>query len=100
MQRLMYQQTPWIPMTYPDDLEAFNTAKWSGWTQQYGGKGPAWQIEGDNASYLNLRPRVAASTVGSSSTTLLVVAVVVAAGVAAIVFIVVRRRGRRIEDEA
>ena len=100
MQQVMYQQSPWIPMTYPDNLEAFNTAKWIGWTQQYGGKGPAWQIEGDNASYLNLRPRVAASTVGSSSTTLLVVAVVVAAGVAAIVFIVVRRRGRRIEDEA
>ena len=56
MQQIMYQQSPWIPITYPDDLEAINTAKWTGWVQQFGGTGGAWGLEGNDASYLNLRP--------------------------------------------
>ena len=55
MQQLFYQQSPWIPLTYPDVLEAVNTAKWTGWTQLWG-TGPAWQCEGNLTSYLNLRP--------------------------------------------
>ena len=29
MQQIMYQQSPWIPLGYPDDLEAIDTAKWT-----------------------------------------------------------------------
>ena len=25
MQQIMYEQTPWIPLTYPDYLQAYNT---------------------------------------------------------------------------
>ena len=56
MQQMMYRKSPWIPLTYPDDLEAINTADWTGWVQQFGGTGGAWMLEGDDASYLNLRP--------------------------------------------
>ena len=59
MQQLMYQQSPWIPLTYPDTLEAWNTAKWTGWTRQFGGTGGVWELEGNIASYLNLRLGVA-----------------------------------------
>ena len=34
MQQIMYQESPWIVLDYPDVLEAFNTAKWTGWTQR------------------------------------------------------------------
>ncbi len=100
MQQLMYVQSPWIPITYPDYLEAINTAKWTGWTQEFGGTGGAWQLEGNDASYLNLRPAGTAATKGSSSSTTLIVVVVVVVIVAgSIAFVVVRRR-RRVEDEA
>ncbi len=101
MQQLMYQQSPWIPLTYPDTLEAWNTAKWTGWTRQFNGTGGAWELEGNIYSYLNLRPQAAvASTSGSSSSTkliaVIVIVVIVAAGAA---YIVVRRRARQVEDE-
>lgn len=101
MQQIMYQQSPWIPMTIPDYLEAVNTAKWTGWTRQFGGTGGAWELEGNIASYLNLRPRtVAATTGGSSNTTLIAVAVVIVIAAASIAFVFIRRRhGRRVEVE-
>ncbi|HJX65174.1 MAG TPA: ABC transporter substrate-binding protein [Polyangia bacterium] len=101
MQQIMYQQSPWIPMTIPDYLEAVNTAKWTGWTRQFGGTGGAWELEGNIASYLNLRPRaVAATTGGSSNTTLIAVVVVIVIAAASIAFVFIRRRhGRRVEVE-
>ena len=102
MQQIMYQQSPWIPMTIPDYLEAVNTAKWTGWTRQFNGAGGAWELEGNIASYLNLRPKAVAATAGgSSNTTLIAVVVVVVIVAGSIVFVFVRRRrGRRVEVEA
>ncbi len=100
MQRIMYQQSPWIPTLYPDNLEAINTAKWTGWTQLWG-TGPAWNCEGNVTSYLDLRPAaLTATTSGSSSTTLIVVVVIVVMVAAGVTLVFVRRRGRRVEDEA
>ena len=100
MQQLMYQQTPWIPLTYPDNLEAVNTAKWTGWTQLWG-TGPAWNCEGNITSYLDLRPKAAvASTSGSgSSTTLIAVIVIVVAIAAAGTAYVLARRRRHAEED-
>ena len=101
MQQIMYQQTPDIVLTYPDQLEAVNTAKWTGWTQMFGGTGPAWQCEGNNTSYLDLRPATQAATTSSNSnTTLIVVVVVVVVIVAGSIALVLVRRRRRVEDEA
>jgi peptide/nickel transport system substrate-binding protein len=101
MQQIMYQQSPDIVLTYPDLLEAVNTAKWTGWTQMFGGSGPAWLCGGNNTSYLDLRPATQAATTSSSSNTTLiaVVAVVVVIVAGSITFVLVRRR-RRVEDEA
>jgi peptide/nickel transport system substrate-binding protein len=101
MQQLMYQQSPWIVLTYPDYLEAVNTAKWTGWTQEYGGTGGAWELEGNNSSYLNLRPRVvvAASSSSSSSTTVVVIVIVAVVVVAGIGYLVIRRRRQQTETD-
>ena len=101
MQQIMYQQTPNVVLTYPDNLEAVNTAKWTGWTQMFGGTGPAWNCEGNVSSYLNLRSVTAATTTSSSSsTTLIAVVVVVVIVAAAVAYVSIRRRrGRRVEDE-
>ena len=97
----MYQQTPWIVLSYPATLEAVNTAKWTGWTQLWG-TGPAWQCEGNLTSHFKLRPAVltsASTASGGSNTTLIAVVVVVVIIAAGTVFVFVRRR-RRLEDEA
>ena len=102
MQQIMYQQSPWIPLTYPDTLEAWNTAKWTGWTRQFNNTGGAWELEGNIYSYLNLQPKAASasSTGGSGSKAALVggiiVAVIIVGGVA---WFLVRRRSRHVEDE-
>jgi peptide/nickel transport system substrate-binding protein len=101
MQQIMYQQSPWIPMTVPDLLAANNTSDWTGWTRQFGGTGGAWELEGNIASYLNLRPVSHSGSSSSSSSTVLILVVVVVVIVAgSATFVVVRRRRRRVEDEA
>jgi peptide/nickel transport system substrate-binding protein len=98
MQQIMYQQSPWIVLDYPEDLQAFNTAKWTGWQRMFGGTGPAINAEGFIGSYLTLRPKAAAASHGSGGTLVLVVivaAVVVALGAFALAR---RRRHRRAEE--
>ena len=98
MQQLMYQQTPWVVLTYPDYLEAYNTTKWTGWQQMFDGRGPAFNAEGYIGSYLSLRPKTATAGGGSSSTVLIVVAVVVVVLVGLGVVVLRRRRPKAEED--
>jgi peptide/nickel transport system substrate-binding protein len=100
MQQLMYQQTPWVVLTYPEYLEAYNTSRWTGWQQMFDGTGPAFNTEGFIGSYLNLRPR-AAAVGGGSSSTVLVAALAAAAALAVIVAVaLLRRRGRpQVEED-
>ncbi len=101
MQQIMYKETPDVVMIYTDDVEAVNTAKWTGWMQMFGGSGPAWNAQGNIVSYMDLRPKVATTTTGGSKTTLIVVIVVVVVVViVAAGLLVARSRGRRVEDEA
>ena len=101
MQQIMYQQSPWIVLSYPDDLEAYNTAKWTGWTQMFGGTGPAFNCEGNYDTYLNLQPRVAVSSSGGGTALVVVtiVVVIVAAGVVLGVVTRTRRRHRLSAEE-
>jgi peptide/nickel transport system substrate-binding protein len=101
MQQLMYQQSPWIPLTYPDTLEAWNTTRWTGWTRQFNGTGGAWELEGNIYSYLNLRPASASGTPSGGSDTPLIAGIGIAAIVAAgIGVVVIRRHNGRAEEEA
>jgi len=101
MQQIMYVQTPWIVMTHPQELEAYNTSRWTGWHQMFNGTGPAFCCEGYYASYLDLQPRTASAAHKSSSTTVLVVAgVIVAAVIVAAVLLVGGRRRRGQAEES
>jgi peptide/nickel transport system substrate-binding protein len=101
MQQIMYVQTPWIVMTHPQELEAYNTSRWTGWHQMFNGTGPAFCCEGYTASYLDLQPRTASAAHKSSSTTVLVVAgVIVAAVIVAAVLLVGARRRRGQAEES
>jgi peptide/nickel transport system substrate-binding protein len=101
MQQIIYEQTPWVVLTYPDHLEAYNTDKWNGWTRVMNGNGPAFYTAGNIDTYLNLQPKQATASSGGSSSS--VVAIVI--GIVALVVVVVvalvwsRRRSRAVEEE-
>ena len=100
MQQIMYKQAPWIVLTYPYLLEAYNTDRWTGWTRAMNGTGPAVvYCSGVIASYLNLRPR-SASVGGTSHRGLIaaiIVAVVVVGGV--LIWRIRRRPAGGVESE-
>ena len=97
MQQIMYEQTPWIVITYPYTLQAYNTAKWTGWTRILDGKGPAFYTgnQGQILSYLNLKPKTANSGSKSGTTAIIAIVAVAVVVVIAVVFLVRRRHGRR-----
>jgi len=97
MQQIMYEQTPWVVLTYPDYLEAYNTARWTGWTRVMSGHGPAFYAAGNNDSYLNLQPRGAATTAATNVAA--VVGAIVAAAVVGVIVVVMLLRRRRHKAE-
>ena len=64
-QQIIYQDTPQIAYVYPRYLQAYNTAKWTGWTRVMNGNGPAFWAVDNQDTYLKLKP-VTATQTGSS----------------------------------
>jgi peptide/nickel transport system substrate-binding protein len=100
MQEIIYDETPYIVLIYPNELEAYNNTEWTGWQRSLDGKGKVW-FDALAGLYMNIQEKPAESTSGgSSSTAIIVVGVVIAAVVAAVVVLVLRRRGGRpVEEE-
>jgi peptide/nickel transport system substrate-binding protein len=100
MCKIVYDQVPYIVTTYVKMLEAFNVAKWTGWTQ-YGPTG-MYSFSNDNVdSYVNLRlvtETGESSAEGSGTATLVIVVVVAAAIVVGGTVVLIRRRRRRALD--
>ena len=97
MQEMLYQESPYIILTYPKLLEAWNTTKWDGWTRIPQDTGAIAYISDNVSNYYKVGPKVAAtaSAGGSGSNTTLIVGVVIAAlVVAAIVLLLLRRKPR------
>ena len=101
MQQIMYHQTPWVVVAYPDFFQAYDTAHWTGWTRVNNGNGPAFFTAGNVDTYVNLKPVTATEAAGSSSgtSTWIVVAVIAVAVIALVAFMMLRRRGGREIDE-
>jgi len=99
MQELIYDQTPWVVLTYPEHLEAYRSDKWTGWTRVMDGNGPVIYSAGNIDTYLNLEPReVGAGGGGSSLTTALVVGAVVGVVAIAVFLVWSRRRQHAVEE--
>lgn len=98
MQKLVYDQTPLIPLIYTRSQEAWDTTKWTGWVTSPAKDGGAFYTY-QTDSYLNLKPATTGESTsggGWSTTTWIVVGVVVLAAVVVAVLLV-RRRGQRAE---
>ena len=101
MQQIMYEQTPWVVVAYPDYFEAYDTADWTGWTRVNDGNGPAFFTAGNVDTYVNLKPVVATTTATSSSSSVWIVVGLVGAAVIVVALLLLRRRSRgRAVDEA
>jgi peptide/nickel transport system substrate-binding protein len=98
MQQIMYQQTPWVVLVYPQYLQAYNASRWTGWTPMFQGRGPVLMTTGNVESYVNLQPVTASSSGGGKGATIAIVvaALVVIAGAATWLV----RRGRSRAEEA
>ena len=98
MQQVMYEQTPWVVLTYPQYLQAYNDAKWTGWERMFDGAGPAFLTTGHPQSYIDLKP-VVAETVSSGGGTWIWAAAAGAAAALVVIVWLLRRRRVRAEEE-
>jgi peptide/nickel transport system substrate-binding protein len=99
MQQIVYDESPYIPLVYPLDLENANTGQWSGWVRANENKG-AWWYNTQMDSYLAVHPGAATAETGGGSNTGLIVGIVIAAiAVLLVVVLLLRRRGGRAEAE-
>ena len=102
MQQILYRDSPYSILWYNVNVQAFRTDKWTGYSSvPPGGKGAAFHNM-LRTSYVDLKPKAAATaTSGGSSSTGTIVAVVVAVVVVAgiVTLLVLRRRSRSVETE-
>jgi peptide/nickel transport system substrate-binding protein len=99
MQQIVYDESPYIPLVYPLDLENANTGRWTGWVRANQNKG-AWWYNTQMDSYLAVQPGSAAPEESDGSNTGVIVAIVVAVGILVLVIVLVmRRRSGRVETE-
>ena len=61
MVQIFYQSAPYIVTNYEQQLEAYNTAKWVGWTHVPPPDGPVAFANDNIDTYLNLKPKAAAT---------------------------------------
>ena len=101
MAEIFYDQVPLIVTDYQQQLEAYNIAKWEGWTQAPEGSGPVAFVNDNIDTYVNLRLKPAPKPqkqggVGTGVYVGVAVAVLVAA--VATVLLLRRGRGRALEE--
>ncbi len=98
MQEIVYDESPYIPLVYPLDLLAADTADWTGWVRAAGGKG-AWWYNTQMDSYLAVHPAAADEEAEGGSNTALIVGIIAAVVVIGlIVVLVLRGRGSKAEE--
>ena len=95
MQEIFYEASPYICLTYPKTLQAWNTERWEGWQRIPQPNGAVAYISDNVSNYYKVAPKAAETTPesnGGSSMTWIIIAVVAVVVVVAIVMIVLRRK--------
>ncbi len=101
MEQMVYEQSPYVTLTYPEWLESYNDTQWTGWVKTPAGDGPVIYTQYNIDSYLFAEPKPAteqAASEGGGSTGVIIVVVVAVVVVAAVTLVVVRRRKRAVEE--
>ena len=98
MQQIVYDESPYIPLVYPEYLEAADTTTWTGWVRAQDNKG-GWWYNTQPDTYVAVHPGTAAVKSSSSNATLIIALVAAVVIVIAIILLLMRRRGARTEVE-
>jgi peptide/nickel transport system substrate-binding protein len=101
MQEIAYDQSPYITLTYPEWLEAYNDTQWTGWVRTPSGDGPVIYTQYNIDSYLFVEPKPAGAETtsdGSGSIGVIVAVVVAVVAAAGVTVMIVRRRKRAVEE--
>ena len=93
MVEIFYDEAPYIVTNYEQQLEAYNTDKWEGWTR-VPASGPAAFINDSIDTYLNLKPKSSSTTSESSGNPLVYAVVALVVIMVAVVAVLLLRRGR------
>ena len=94
MEQIIYQQSPYVLLVYPQTLQVYDTQHWQGWVRQPAGTGTV----NNYWTYLTVAPKAAvAGSSGRKWPTLVIVAVVVLAALG--VWWALRRRRRPVVEE-
>jgi peptide/nickel transport system substrate-binding protein len=93
MQQIVHEESPYIPLVYPKDVECANKGKWVGWVRSNEDRG-AWWYNTLPDTYVAVHPGAGEQRAPGGSNTGLVVGLVAAAAVAALIVVLVLRRGR------
>jgi len=99
MQKLTYEESPYIVLTYPDTLQVNNTGKWEGWVN-YQDKGMPWYNSFNMDTYMKLKPITGSTDESSSSSTTWIIIGAVAALVVIVVIVLLSRRRKSQVEEA
>ncbi|HMK92451.1 MAG TPA: ABC transporter substrate-binding protein [Thermoleophilia bacterium] len=91
-QQIFYESSPYIIFSYPAQLEAWNTDKWTGWTKAPAGDGAAIYNYNNIDTYKNLAPNIASESSGTPVSLWIAIAAVAVAAVVVLI-VVMRRRG-------
>jgi peptide/nickel transport system substrate-binding protein len=102
MQQILYQESPYIVLVYARNLEAYNSAKWTGFVPSPADGGSIIYNADNIDSYLFAHPATVtngtSASSGSSNTGLIVGVVVVVIIVIVGGIVMMRRRSRRVEQ--
>ena len=99
MQEIVYDESPYIVLVYPEYLEGADTTTWTGWVRANEDKG-AWWYNTQPDSYVAVQPAaVTTESDGGSSTGLIVGIIVAVVAVVLVVVLLLRRRSGRVETE-
>ena len=98
-QQLIYQQTPYIPLAYSDDTEAWDTVRWTGWVEMPANVGNVVYPPYGYETYFDVRPIAGGGAAEPGLIGVLVVfGTVGAAGAAGAIYVLVRRWTRAGEE--
>ena len=99
MQEIVYDESPYIPLVYPLDLEAADTGKWTGWVRAASDKGAWWYNTQMDSLPARSYPGGAETEEEGSNTGLIVGIVIAVLVVVALVVLLLRRERRQAEIE-
>jgi peptide/nickel transport system substrate-binding protein len=99
MQEILYEESPYIVLTYPKLLEAWDTQKWEGWQRIPQPSGAVAYISDNVSNYYKVAPKAAETAPQSSGSSMTwVIVVVVAVVVVVVIVMIVLRRKPRAEE--